>query len=58
MEVKDLAPEVVVAIINAASNIATAKIQAIGEEYARDFDFFNLEFGRVAKVLLKEVNKE
>ncbi|AGZ17635.1 hypothetical protein X824_gp188 [Escherichia phage 4MG] len=58
MKVEELNPEILVAMINAASNIAAAKIRTIGDEFNRDHNFFSREFGRVIEGVMKEVNKE
>lgn len=58
MKVEELNPAILVAMINAASNIAAAKIEAIGDDFNRDHNFFGREFKRVIEGVMDEVNKE
>lgn len=58
MKVQELNPTIIVAMINAASNIASAKIRTVGEDFNRDHNFFSKEFERVIAGVMKEVNKE
>ena len=58
MKVEELNHGILVALINAASNIAVAKIEAIGDDFNRDHNFFGREFKRVVEGVMEEVNKE
>lgn len=58
MKVEELNPAILVAMINAASTIAAAKIKVIGDEFNRDHNFFSREFDRVIEGVMKQVNKE
>lgn len=58
MKVEELNPAILVAMINAASNIAVAKIEAIGNDFNPEHNFFGREFNRVVEGVMDEVNKQ
>lgn len=57
MKVEELDPKILVAMVNAASEIAAAKINALGDSINPDHNFFDREFQRVVEGVMKEVNK-
>lgn len=50
----ELPVEVQVALINAASNMATAKIAETGRNYNTRYDFFEIEYERICNSLYRE----
>lgn len=50
----ELPVEVQVALINAATNIASEKIKAIGREYNEKRDWFKIEYEKICDTLYKE----
>lgn len=50
----ELPVEVQVALINAASAMATKKIEAIGSDYNRNIDWFQREYQKICDALYKE----
>lgn len=50
----ELPVEVQVALINAASEMATAKITVVGSRYNGEFDFFKKEYARICDAIYKE----
>lgn len=50
----ELPVEVQVALINAATNIASEKIKAIGKEYNEKRDCFKIEYEKICDTLYKE----
>lgn len=50
----ELPVEVQVALINAASAMATKKIEAIGSDYNRSIDWFQREYQKICDALYKE----
>lgn len=50
----ELPVEVQVALINAATNIASEKIKAIGKEYNEKRDWFKIEYEKICDTLYKE----
>ncbi|HHA1718943.1 TPA: hypothetical protein ACOEGC_004641 [Enterobacter kobei] len=50
----ELPVEVQVALINAATNIASEKIKVIGEEYNERRDWFKIEYQKICDTLYTE----
>ncbi|MCD0236452.1 hypothetical protein [Enterobacter kobei] len=50
----ELPVEVQVALINAATNIASEKIKAIGKAYNEKRDWFKIEYEKICDTLYKE----
>ncbi len=46
--------EVQVALINGASQLASAKISSVAGEWNRQHDFFKIEYTRICDALYKE----
>lgn len=50
----ELPVEVQIALINAASCMASTKISMIGKDFGRNYDFFETEYKRICDALYKE----
>lgn len=50
----ELPVDVQVALINAATKMATAKIQSQGSRYNQDLDFFKREYQKICDALYTE----
>ncbi|HBH6927441.1 TPA: hypothetical protein L3F84_000763 [Enterobacter cloacae] len=50
----ELPIEVQVALINAATNIASEKIKAIGQRYNENRDWFKIEYQKICDTLYTE----
>lgn len=54
----EINPTILAAMINAAGNIAAAKIKTVGDEFNRDHNFFSREFERVLEGVAKGVKQK